>query len=76
MGGESVRTAQVIILITKKNVGATRTPWQLFLNLKKKKIARAALHSYNTLKEKNRLCGFALYEKRNFYILQRLGKRP
>ena len=27
-------------------------------------------------KEKNRPCGFTLYEKRNFYILQRLGKCP
>ena len=62
----AVRTAQVIILITKKKTSVRLAPpWQLFLNLKKKKIVRGdSLQNHN------------FYEKRNFYIIQRLGKRP
>ena len=52
-----------------------------------KKIARVGgdsplrIYSYNTLKEKNvsgdsPLKNHNFYEKRNFYILQRLGKCP
>ena len=56
--------------------GANRTGNYSYHQKKRRCDSHPLTIIFKPQKEKNRPCGFALYEKRNFYILQRLGKCP